>query len=264
MDHTLEAGAVKEQLLKEGPYDYVFDTIGGAEVTTLLGDVLAKQGGGVIYSTFVTREEWAVPEGVERKAFSYPGMLQADEELYAWFNAMFGPALEQGLILPTKAEKIRTLARAGYLRADIARLLGVRYQHVRRVLLDAGMTGGTTREVVVEREPFVAEIVLDDETPGSTRSDVLLSAGFRHVDFEGGRLAGRALDGNPRAVGVGDDRGGDAGIGGVDGADEAGERVVGRIDRDGRAAARGSERERALAHRRPAAGEVGRDELGGG
>lgn len=83
--------------------------------------------------------------------------------------------------LPTKAEKIRTLARAGYLRADIARLLGVRYQHVRRVLLDAGIMGGKTREVVLDREPFVAEIVLDDAAPPSTRSDVLLSAGFRHV-----------------------------------------------------------------------------------
>jgi hypothetical protein len=83
--------------------------------------------------------------------------------------------------LPTKVEKIRTLARAGYLRADIARLLSVRYQHVRRVLLDAGMTGGTTREVVLEREPFVDEIVLDDETPPSTHGDVLLTAGFRSV-----------------------------------------------------------------------------------
>lgn len=83
--------------------------------------------------------------------------------------------------LSTKAEKIRTLGRAGYPRADIARLLGVRYQHVRRVLLDAGITGGMKREVVLEREPFVGEIVLDDETPTSTRSDVLLTAGFRHV-----------------------------------------------------------------------------------
>lgn len=83
--------------------------------------------------------------------------------------------------LPTKAEKIRTLARAGYLRADIARLLGVRYQHVRRVLLDAGITGGMRREVVLQREPFVDEIVLDDETPPSTHGEDLIRAGFRLV-----------------------------------------------------------------------------------
>jgi hypothetical protein len=35
---------------------------------------------------------------------------------------------------PTKAAKIRALARAGFARADIARFLGIRYQHVRNVL----------------------------------------------------------------------------------------------------------------------------------
>ena len=37
--------------------------------------------------------------------------------------------------LTTKAAKIRTLDRAGYKRADIARYLDIRYQHVRNVLL---------------------------------------------------------------------------------------------------------------------------------
>lgn len=83
--------------------------------------------------------------------------------------------------LPTKAEKIRTLARAGYLRGDIARLLDVRYQHVRRVLLDAGITGGMKREVVLERDPIVDEIVLDESAPASTRGQALLDAGFQHV-----------------------------------------------------------------------------------
>lgn len=41
--------------------------------------------------------------------------------------------LAQGL--PSKAAKIRALAAAGYARADIARFLGVRYQHVRNVLV---------------------------------------------------------------------------------------------------------------------------------
>jgi hypothetical protein len=37
--------------------------------------------------------------------------------------------------LPTKSAKIRALAAAGYRRADIASFLGIRYQHVRNVLL---------------------------------------------------------------------------------------------------------------------------------
>jgi hypothetical protein len=82
---------------------------------------------------------------------------------------------------PTKAEKIRTLGRAGHLRTDIARLLGVRYQHVRRVLLDAGINGGTKREVVLERDPFVDELVVDDSAPARRGDQELLDAGFHNV-----------------------------------------------------------------------------------
>lgn len=39
--------------------------------------------------------------------------------------------------LPTKSEKIRALGRAGYARADIARYLGIKYQFVRNVLVQA-------------------------------------------------------------------------------------------------------------------------------
>lgn len=38
--------------------------------------------------------------------------------------------------LPTKSAKIRALHRAGYSRGDIARFLGILYQHVRNVLLE--------------------------------------------------------------------------------------------------------------------------------
>ena len=39
--------------------------------------------------------------------------------------------------LPTKSAKIRALGAAGYARADIARFLDIRYQHVRNVLVEA-------------------------------------------------------------------------------------------------------------------------------
>ncbi len=38
--------------------------------------------------------------------------------------------------LPTKSAKIRALDAEGYARADIARFLDIRYQHVRNVLVD--------------------------------------------------------------------------------------------------------------------------------
>lgn len=40
--------------------------------------------------------------------------------------------------LPTKSAKIRALSEAGCSRADIARFLGIRYQHVRNVLVQSG------------------------------------------------------------------------------------------------------------------------------
>ncbi len=39
--------------------------------------------------------------------------------------------------LPTKSAKIRALGRAGFACADIARFLGIRYQHARNVLVSA-------------------------------------------------------------------------------------------------------------------------------
>src|SRR5690242_1162090 len=57
--------------------------------------------------------------------------------------------LTQGL--PTTSAKIRALGEAGYKRAEIARFLGIGYQHVRNVLLDAGIAGGASR--AARREP---------------------------------------------------------------------------------------------------------------
>jgi antitoxin component of MazEF toxin-antitoxin module len=44
--------------------------------------------------------------------------------------------------LHTKSEKIRVLGRKGVPTAEIARFLGIRYQHARNVLVDAGVHGG--------------------------------------------------------------------------------------------------------------------------
>jgi antitoxin component of MazEF toxin-antitoxin module len=54
--------------------------------------------------------------------------------------------------LTTKSEKIRTLGRKGVPTADIARFLGIRYQHARNVLVDAGMQHGGMAEEMPELE----------------------------------------------------------------------------------------------------------------
>lgn len=76
----------------------------------------------------------------------------------------------------TTSEKIRALGRAGYLRAEIAKLLDIRYQHVRKVLLDAGITTGSTRSAEFARPSVVVEAA---EYPvPSIDPDDLLRAGF--------------------------------------------------------------------------------------
>jgi hypothetical protein len=79
--------------------------------------------------------------------------------------------------LKTTSEKIRALRNAGYDRAEISKLLGIRYQHVRKVLLDAGITGGLRREVSIPQPTILIEIPEGMELP-KTPAEFLLEAGF--------------------------------------------------------------------------------------
>ncbi len=79
--------------------------------------------------------------------------------------------------LPTKSAKIRALAAAGYARADIARFLEIRYQHVRNVLTQPIAKAAASPHRDIAREP-VAASALEPET-----ESVRL---FRfHIDAEG-------------------------------------------------------------------------------
>jgi hypothetical protein len=81
--------------------------------------------------------------------------------------------------LETTSDKIRALARAGYDRTEISKLLDIRYQHVRKVLVDAGITGGLRRQVEAERE----SVTVDAEPAPSevTSWDVLRRGGFQFI-----------------------------------------------------------------------------------
>ena len=81
--------------------------------------------------------------------------------------------------LTTKSDKIRALAQAGYDRTEISKILDIRYQHVRNVLLQSGFTGGLRREAEAEREPVEV-----DATPApreDTSWKVLTDAGFELI-----------------------------------------------------------------------------------
>jgi len=66
--------------------------------------------------------------------------------------------------LDTTSAKIRALAQAGHDRTEISQHLGIRYQHVRKVLLDAGITAGLRRQVEAEREPVLVDAALGAPT----------------------------------------------------------------------------------------------------
>jgi hypothetical protein len=89
------------------------------------------------------------------------------------------PASEITKGLPTKSDKIRALANAGYDRTEISQTLGIRYQHVRNVLLQSGFAGGLRREAEAEREPV--EVDAAPAPREDTRSQVLTDAGFEFI-----------------------------------------------------------------------------------
>ena len=89
------------------------------------------------------------------------------------------PADDVTRSLQTTSDKIRALARAGYDRTEISKLLNIRYQHVRKILVDAGITGGLRRQVEAEREPVTVEA--DPASREATSWDVLLRAGFQFI-----------------------------------------------------------------------------------
>jgi hypothetical protein len=80
--------------------------------------------------------------------------------------------------LTTKADKIRALARAGYSRTEIQKILGVRYQHVRNVLVRSGIEGGLQERIQMTR-PSIGVAAMAGQEP--TLSEVLLNGGFTHV-----------------------------------------------------------------------------------
>lgn len=78
--------------------------------------------------------------------------------------------------LETKSEKIRALLHEGYMRTEVADFLNIRYQHVRKVAVDAGIEGGLQRGlVVVPTSKPIPKVRAD------VAIDVLADAGFERL-----------------------------------------------------------------------------------
>jgi hypothetical protein len=79
--------------------------------------------------------------------------------------------------LRTISEKIRALADAGYERAEIAKYLGIIYQHVRNVMVQSGFAGGQRRSTEAEREPV--EVDAAPAPREDTSWSILTESGFQ-------------------------------------------------------------------------------------
>lgn len=79
--------------------------------------------------------------------------------------------------LDTTSAKIRALAQAGYDRTEISKLLGIRYQHVRNVLINSGITSGLRRQV--EIQPEAVKVGASADLREATSWENLLRSGFQ-------------------------------------------------------------------------------------
>lgn len=101
--------------------------------------------------------------------------------------------------LATKTAKVRALLHEGYLRTEVANFLNIRYQHVRKVAVDAGIEDGLQRGlVVVPKSKPIPKVRAD------VAIDVLIEAGFERLGiWVGDGDGGIALDTPaPRDAGV--------------------------------------------------------------
>ena len=81
--------------------------------------------------------------------------------------------------LQTTSDKIRALALEKYDRTEISKILNIRYQHVRNVLLRSGIDAGLRRQVDVEREPVTVDA--EPAPREDTSWTVLTDAGFQYL-----------------------------------------------------------------------------------
>lgn len=79
--------------------------------------------------------------------------------------------------LATKSAKIRALAQAGYSRSDISKIVGVRYQHVRKVLVDAGIQAAKESP----SDELLISVPLSRKEHKPVSCVVLLDKGFQYI-----------------------------------------------------------------------------------
>jgi NADPH:quinone reductase-like Zn-dependent oxidoreductase len=109
IDHTQDREAIVRNLVTEGPYDIIVDTISCPNTVSMLADVAAAQGGGTILATLPPFGPETLPKGVVRHFSSWPYALnkEGNEHWIRWaFHTFFAKGIANGKLLPTRIERI--------------------------------------------------------------------------------------------------------------------------------------------------------------
>ncbi|KKY13313.1 putative alcohol dehydrogenase [Diplodia seriata] len=113
VDHRQPAEKVVADLKALGPFDGVVDTIGTAEQTAILGQVLAEQKDDITIFTMLPEvgdaAAYATPAHVKRVYQSWPQVLEAPEkkDVLEWTYHVYIPeGLASGAIIPTRNEEM--------------------------------------------------------------------------------------------------------------------------------------------------------------
>ena len=108
VDHSQAPEALVKDLIAQGPYDHVVDTIALPPTVALNAQVVAAQGGGKVYATLPPFGPEELPKGVVREFASWPDIFGEDlTGLEKWTNDTYLPqALAAGKLIPHPVEKV--------------------------------------------------------------------------------------------------------------------------------------------------------------
>ncbi|GJC87852.1 deshydrogenase mlcG [Colletotrichum liriopes] len=109
VDHTQSHDAVVKELVAQGPYDYVVDSISLKPTFDITAEVVAAQGGGKLYALLPPPEPSSIPKSVaaEFGSWSVPLGQEKNAELLKWaFGTYFTQAVTNDRIVALPSQKI--------------------------------------------------------------------------------------------------------------------------------------------------------------
>ncbi|EFQ35779.1 alcohol dehydrogenase GroES-like domain-containing protein [Colletotrichum graminicola] len=109
VDHTQPQDAIVKELVSQGPYDYVVDSISLKPTFDVVPQAVAAQGGGKIHALLPPADASSIPEGVsvEFAPWSQPLSKKENAELLKWaYGTYFSQAIANDKIVALPSQKI--------------------------------------------------------------------------------------------------------------------------------------------------------------